>query len=76
MGRDNFYQGIIMRLSSFGGMQDKKIINLRVQFAGSFINVDAEITKYSGRNSVEKRDSDLGTKIFQQQERSVLGIGG
>lgn len=76
MGRDNFYQSIIMRLSSFGGMQDKKIINLRVQFAGSFINVDAEITKYSGRNSVEKRDSDLGAKIFQQQERSVLGIGG
>ena len=76
MGRDNFYQSIIMRLSSFGGIQDKKIINLRVQFAGSFINVDAEITKYSGRNSVEKRDSDLGGKIFQQQERRVLGIGG
>lgn len=64
MGRDNFCRSI-MRLSSFDEMRDKKITELRGQFAGSFINVDVEITKYSGRNGAEERDSELQSKIFK-----------
>ena len=39
------------------------------QFAGSFISVDVEITKYSGRNSVRKRDSDPGGKTSTKEEK-------
>lgn len=67
-----------MRLRSFDEIRDKKITKLRGQFAGSFIDVDIAITKYSGRNSAEERDSKPGGEIFKTggEEKSALGIGG
>lgn len=65
MSRDKFYQSTTIRLSSFDEMRDKKITKLRGQFAGSFIDVDVAITKCSGRNSMEERDSEPGGKIFK-----------
>lgn len=65
MSRDKFYQRTTMTSSGFDEMRDKKTTELRGQFAGSFIDVDVAITKCSGRNSVEVRNSEPGEKIYK-----------
>lgn len=72
MGRDKFYKSITMILNSFDGIKDKKITELRGQFAGGFINVDIKIIKY-GSNGVDERDSELEGKTFKIVEEKNSG---
>lgn len=77
MSRDRFYQSIIMRLSSFEEMRDKKITELRGQFAGSFISVDVAITNSILEEIVWKKGTvSQEVKYSKQEDKSVLGNSG
>lgn len=62
MGRDQFDQSIIMSRSSFDGTGGKNITKLKVQFAGSFITMDADIVI---QKNVYEGDNEPGGKIFK-----------